>query len=189
MQAGLANDYSRPQTNKYFTGQASLPQPCSSKQQDVYSTPSEVGKLQRVNGTCTPQQAAEAAAEDVLKNRKNMLSTVRNVFFVGFQTNKVRHWSTQMPCVLSLLLILSRWETRGICLRFFPTSLGLEREFLRLCFIPWYKREVGGKSQVTPFSKAQCFLVKQYFSLDSGQLSAERLCCYTTEARILLVII
>lgn len=91
MKAGLANNYSRPQTNKYFTGQASLPQLCSSKQQDVYSLPSEAGKLQRVNGTCTPQQAAEAAAKGLLKHRKNVLSTVKNVLFLVFQTNKVKH--------------------------------------------------------------------------------------------------
>lgn len=81
MKAVLTKNYSSKttQTNKYFTGQASLPQPCSSKQQGVYSLPSEVGKLQRVNGTCTPQQVAEGATKGLLKHRKNMLSTVKNV--------------------------------------------------------------------------------------------------------------
>lgn len=91
MKAGLADNYSRTQTNKYFTGQASLPQPCSSKQQDVHSIPSDVGKLQRASGTCTPQQAAEAAAKGLLKHRKNILRTVKNVLFLEFQTNKVTY--------------------------------------------------------------------------------------------------
>lgn len=42
-EAALANNYSRPKSNKYFMGQASLLQPCFYKTAGhVYSIPSEV---------------------------------------------------------------------------------------------------------------------------------------------------